>query len=60
MKFFQGDSEIIIYILLLSPLMPESCPVFARRWFMKINATHKGLTFKTTIPNTAKPIPADQ
>jgi len=27
---------------------------------MKINATHKGLTFKTTIPNTAKPIPADQ
>ena len=54
MTFFQGDSEIIIYLLLLSPLMSESCPVFAR-WFMKINAIHKGLTFKTTIPNTPLP-----
>ena len=24
---FQGASEIIIYLLLLSPLMPESCPI---------------------------------
>jgi len=29
MTFFQRTSEIIIYLLLLSPLMPESCPVFA-------------------------------
>jgi len=28
MTFFQGASEIIIYLLLLSPLMPESCPIF--------------------------------
>jgi len=27
---------------------------------MKISATHKVLTSKTTIPNTAKPLPADQ
>jgi len=27
--FFQGASEIIIYILLVSPLMPESLPIFA-------------------------------
>jgi len=26
---FQGVSEIIIYLSLLSPLMPESFPVFA-------------------------------
>jgi len=29
MTFFQGASKIIIYLLLLSPLMPESCPNFA-------------------------------
>jgi len=29
MTFFQGASEIITYLLLLSPLMPESCPIFA-------------------------------
>jgi len=29
MTFFQGASEIIIYLLLPSPLMPESCPIFA-------------------------------
>jgi len=29
MTFFQGASEILIYLLLLSPLMPASCPVFA-------------------------------
>jgi len=29
MTFFQGASEIIIYLLLLSPLMPESCTIFA-------------------------------
>jgi len=29
MTFFQGTSDIIIYLLLLSPLMPASCPVFA-------------------------------
>jgi len=30
MAFYQGASEIIIYLLLLSPLMPESCPsIFA-------------------------------
>jgi len=29
MTFFQGASEIIIYLLLLSPLMPESCPILA-------------------------------
>jgi len=27
MTFFQGASEIIIYLLLLSPLMPENCPI---------------------------------
>jgi len=27
MSFFQGASEIIIYLLPLSPLMPESCPI---------------------------------
>jgi len=27
MTFFQGASEIIIYILLLSPLLPASCPI---------------------------------
>jgi len=26
MTFFQGAVEIIRYLLLLSPLMPESCP----------------------------------
>jgi len=29
MTFFQGASEKIIYLLLLSPLMPESCSTFA-------------------------------
>jgi len=30
MTFFQGASEIIIvYLLLLSPLIPETCPNFA-------------------------------
>jgi len=27
MTFFQGASEIIMYLLLLSPLMPASCPI---------------------------------
>jgi len=27
MSFFQGASEISIYLLLLSPLMPKSCPI---------------------------------
>jgi len=31
MTLFQGANEIIIYLLLLSPLMPASCPVFASR-----------------------------
>jgi len=26
---FQEASELIMYLLLLSPLMPESCPIFA-------------------------------
>jgi len=29
MTFFQRAIEIIIYLLLLSPLMPASCPVYA-------------------------------
>jgi len=29
MTFFQEASEIILYLLLLSPLMPASCLVFA-------------------------------
>jgi len=29
MTFCQGASEIIVYVSLLSPLMPESCPIFA-------------------------------
>jgi len=29
MTFFHGASEKIIYILLLSPLMPQRCPIFA-------------------------------
>jgi len=29
MTFFQGASKILIYLLLLSPLMPENCPIFA-------------------------------
>ena len=45
MSFFQGASEIIIYLLLLSSLMPESCPVL-QAWFMKISATHKGSYFQ--------------
>jgi len=28
MTFFQGACEIIVYLSLLSPLMPESCPIF--------------------------------
>jgi len=27
--FFPGANEIIIDLVLLSPLMPESCPIFA-------------------------------
>jgi len=78
--FCKELDEIIIYLLLLSPLIPESCPIFffwklpyfcifyyyhhwyqkvslfLQAWFMKIGATHKVLTFKTTIPNTAKPL----
>jgi len=29
MTIFQGPGEIFIYLLLLSPLMPESCHIFA-------------------------------
>jgi len=29
MTFFQGASEMIIYPLLLSPPMPENCPISA-------------------------------
>jgi len=29
MTFFQGPSEIIMHLSLLSPLMRESCPIFA-------------------------------
>jgi len=29
MTFFQGASEIILHLLLLSRPMPESCPIFA-------------------------------
>ena len=39
--------------------MPEVA-LFLQAWFMKISATHKVLTFKTTIPNTAKPLQIDQ
>jgi len=45
MSFFQGASEIIVYLLLLSPLMPESCHVL-QALFMKISATHKGSYFQ--------------
>ena len=30
--------------------------LFLQAWFMKISATHKVLTFKTIIPNAAKPL----
>jgi len=56
---FQWASEIVIYPLLLSPLMAESWPIFASLVY-EDSATHKVLTFKTTIPNTAKPLTADQ
>jgi len=29
MTFFQGASEIIVYLSQLPALMPESCPIFA-------------------------------
>ena len=35
--------------------MPESCPIL-QAWLTKISATRKVLTFKTIIPNTAKPL----
>jgi len=54
MTFFPEASEIIIHLLLLPPLMLESCPIFAS--IIKISVTHKVLTFKTTISSTAKPL----
>jgi len=57
MTFFQGDIEIIIFYY-----YHHSCQkvaLFLQDGLWRY-ATHNGLTFKTTILNTAKPIPADQ
>ena len=55
MTFFQGGSAIIIYLLILSPLMPASCLVFASLIY-EDECNTQALTFKTTIANTAKPL----
>jgi len=44
--FFQGASEIIIYILLLSPLMPEGCSTFASLIYEEKCNTHGFLLSK--------------
>ena len=57
MTFFLGDSKIIIlYIFYYYHHWCQKVALFLQAWFMKISATHKALTFKTTILNTDKPL----
>jgi len=57
MTIFQGPSEIIIlYIFYYYHHWCQKVALFLQAWSMKISATHKVLTCKTTIPNTAKPL----
>jgi len=58
MTFSQGASAIIIYLLLHHHWCPKDA-LFLQAWFKKISATHK-VSYFTTIPNNAKPLPADQ
>jgi len=60
MTFFQGASEIITTVYFIAITTDtRKFPYFCKPDLWRLVQHTRVLTFKTTIPNTAKPLPAN-